>query len=197
MIISKDLKDLFDEKNGIISTAEAEHIGISRVTLSELAKQGELLRVAQGLYILNGSLEDELYCLQKKAKKIVYSHETALFLHGLTDRTPFRHSITVPNSYKSSEPIKEACKIYYIKSDFINLGAITLKTKMGNEIIVYDLERTVCDVVRSRSKMDAQVFQETLKKYALLKTSNMNKLYNYAKQFKVDKILQQYLEVLL
>jgi predicted transcriptional regulator of viral defense system len=197
MNIPAELNALIKKNNGVIFTSEAEQAGVNRVVLSKLTALGELERIAHGIYVLAGSMDDEMFSLQKRAKKIVFSHETALFLHGLSDRTPFRHSITVPSSYKPSKRLSEACKIYYIKQDFASIGLTTTKTNMGNKIMVYDMERTICDVIRSRNKMDSQIVLDALKRYASLETADMNKLYNDAKIFRVDKILQQYMEVLL
>lgn len=197
MNIPAELKALTKKNNGIIFTSEAEQAGVNRVVLSKLTALGELERTAHGTYVLAGSMGDEMFSMQKRAKKIVFSHETALFLHGLSDRTPFRHSITVPSSYKPSKRVAEACKIYYIKQDFAGIGLTTTKTNMGNKIMVYNMERTICDAIRSRNKMDSQIVLDALKRYASLETADMNKLYNYAKKFRVDKILQQYMEVLL
>lgn len=197
MNIPAELKALIKKNNGIIFTSEAEQAGVNRVVLSKLTALGELERTAHGIYVLAGSMGDEMFSLQKRARKIVFSHETALFLHGLSDRTPFRHSITVPSSYKPSKLVAAACKIYYIKQDFASIGLTATKTIMGNKIMVYDMERTICDAIRSRNKMDSQIVLDALKRYASLETADMNKLHNYAKKFRVDKILQQYMEVLL
>jgi predicted transcriptional regulator of viral defense system len=197
MSIPTELEMLIKKNNGIISTAEAQQAGVNRAGLSKLVVLGELERTSRGNYVITGAIDDEMFSLQKRAKKIVFSHETALFLHGLSDRTPFRHSITVPNSYKPSQHIKDICKIYYIKPELAGVGLTTAKTSMGNKIMIYDIERTICDVVRSRNKMDTQIVIDALKRYVLLKSADMNKLHAYAMQFSVYKILQQYLEVLL
>ncbi len=63
--------------------------------------------------------------------------------------------------------------------------------------MIYDIERSICDVVRSRNKMDTQIVIDALKRYVLLKSVDMNKLHAYAMRFSVYKILQQYLDVLL
>ena len=68
---------------------------------------------------------------------------------------------------------------------------------MGHTIIIYDLERTLCDVIRSRNKMDGQIVIEALKNYARSKEKDLHRLYRYAENFGVEKILHQYLEVLL
>ena len=62
---------------------------------------------------------------------------------------------------------------------------------------VYDMERTICDLLRSRSRIEIQTFQGALKAYARRKDKNLRALMQYAGMFKVETILRQYLEVLL
>jgi len=191
------INELLQRSNGVLLTSEAEKAGIPRKQLLKLVKDGILERTERGVYVKADGMEDVLYSLQKRAGKIVYSHETALFLHNLTDRNPFRYSITVPSGYKPSESIKSRCKIYYIKSDLLDLGKIELPSGFGHPVVVYDMERTICDIARSRSRIDTQVFTEALKNYSNRKEMDLNKLNIYARQFGIHNLLRQYLEVLL
>ena len=56
-----------------------------------------------------------------------------------------------------------------------------METTFGNEVPVYDMERTVCDVIRNRSNIEMQVFQDTLKRYVKRKDKNLRRLMQYAK----------------
>jgi hypothetical protein len=77
------------------------------------------------------------------------------------------------------------------------LGKTEKSSGMGHTVITYDLERTLCDVIRSRNKIDEQIVIEALKNYARSKEKDLHRLYRYAENFGVEKILHQYLEVLL
>jgi len=191
------VKQLLSQGNGMFAASQAMELGLHRQKLAGFVKSGILERVERGIYISPGGLDDVLFWMQQRAKKIVYSHETALFLHRLTDRTPIRYSITVPSSYKVSMALKKSCKIYYIKQELIDLGKIEKQSGMGHAIVTYDLERTLCDVIRSRNKMDNQIVIEALKNYAQNKDKDLHHLYKYAGNFSVEKILFHYLEVLL
>ena len=176
---------------------EAEEAGLYRQQLSQFVKSGILERAERGIYVSPGELDDALFWMQQRAKKIIYSHETALFLHRVTDRTPIRHSITVPSSYKVSAALKKFCKIYYIKHDLMDLGKIEKVSGMGHTIVTYDLERTLCDAIRSRNRIDGQIVIEALKQYSQSKNKDLHRLYLYAGKFDIEKILYHYLEVLL
>ena len=77
------------------------------------------------------------------------------------------------------------------------MGKTELTTNMGNKVPGYDLERTVCDIVRSRNKVGSETFNAAMKMYVSRKDKDFNKLYEYAKKLHVQKIIRNYLEVLL
>jgi predicted transcriptional regulator of viral defense system len=191
------IQQLLSRGKGMLAASQAVEAGLHRQQLADFVKSGILERAERGIYISPGGLDDALFWMQQRAKKIVYSHETALFLHRMTDRTPIRYSVTVPSSYKASAALKKSCKIYYIKQELIDLGKTDKSSGMGHTVIIYDLERTLCDVIRSRNKMDGQIVIEALKNYARSKEKDLHLLYKYAENFGVEKILHQYLEVLL
>ena len=196
MDTSTIIETLLNNHNGIIRTSDAAQAGISRTTLGAFVKNGQLERIAHGQYIRPDNMADELYMLQQRSDKIIFSHETALFLHDMAERTPFLHSLTIPSSDKLSPALSDGCKVYYIKSELHGLGRCAVKSKMGNEVIAYDAERTICDILRSRSRIDSQTLAEAMKSYAARKGQNWNRLREYAEVFRVTKLLRQYLEVL-
>jgi predicted transcriptional regulator of viral defense system len=191
------VKQLLSQGNGMFAASQAVKAGLHRQQLVGFVKSGVLERVERGIYVSPDGLDDALFWMQQRARKIVYSHETALFLHRMTDRTPIRYSVTVPSSYKPSAALKNSSKIYYIKQELIDLGKTEKLSGMGHTVITYDLERTLCDVIRSRNKMDNQIVIEALKNYARKEDKDLHRLYKYAEIFGVKKILYHYLEVLL
>lgn len=193
----KLVNDLLQRYNGVLLTKDAVAAGISRETLSQLAQKGELVRESRGVYIDPAEWGDELYSMQRMAPKIIYSHETALFLHQLVDRTPPYHAITVPSGYGVSPSVKKRTRVYYIKPELWELGKTTLPSNYGHDVAVYDAERTICDVLRSRRRLDTQTFSDALNRYAARKHKNINLLMAYAEQLRVQKLMQQYMEVLL
>ena len=182
---------------GIIETKVAARHGVSKAMLYKLCKEEKLHRIVRGQYILPDDMQDELFSISKRSEQIVFSHETALFLHGISDRTPFEHTITAPSGCIPSAAIKAECKVYYIKRELFALGRTTLKTPAGNPVPAYDLERTVCDVIRSRNKLGTETFLSALRAYAADPKKDLNKLNEYAKKLRVANVLHQYLEVLL
>ncbi len=191
------LKSIAKENGGIINNNEAEKYGISRAILSKLCIDNKLQRITRGQYILSDDMQDELLSINMRSKLFVFSHETALFLHGISDRTPFEHTITAPSGKVPSKAIREECKIYYIKPELFELGKTVLITPAGNKVDGYDLERTVCDIIRSRNKVGSETFLSALKFYAASPKKDLNKLNEYAKKMNIFGVVRKYLEVLL
>jgi predicted transcriptional regulator of viral defense system len=191
------VKTLLEQGNGTLLASNAHESGITRQQLAYLTKAGILERAERGVYTVKGGLEDSLYALQVHSQKIIYSHETALFLHCMTDRTPNHYSVTVPSNYKPSTSIRNTCRIYYISPSLLTLGAISLPSGMGHQVTTYNKERTLCDIIRSRNRLDEQLLLDAVKNYALQSDKNLNRLSAYAKQLGVFKLVYHYLEVLL
>ena len=165
--------------------------------LYKLCKEEKIYRIVKGQYIFPDDMQDELLSISKRSGNIIFSHETALYLHGISDRTPFEHTITAPSGCIPSAVIRAQCKVYYIKPELFSLGKTMLKSPTGNEIPAYNLERTVCDIIRSRNKIGTETFLAALKLYAASPKKDLNKLNLYAKKLRVFNVLSRYLEVLL
>ena len=182
---------------GIIETKIAAQHGISKAMLYKLCKEDKIHRIVKGQYILPDDMQDELLSISKRSERVIFSHETALYLHGISDRTPFEHTVTAQSGCIPSAAIKSECKVYYIKPELFELGKTILKTPSGNEVSAYDLERTICDVIRSRNKLGTETFLAALKLYAANPKKDLNKLNSYAKKMRISNVLRHYLEVLL
>ncbi len=193
----KALEELIKASSGVITTSLAEENNIHREYLREMTRQGKLEKVAYGVYIAPDAWEDKMLIHQLRRKKMIYSHETALYLHALTDREPLAYSVTVPFGYNDSRLKKEGLIVHTVKQDLFELGVTTKETAFGNEVKVYDAERSICDLIRDRSNQDQAIITDALKKYVVRKDKDLNKLITFAGKFRVEKILNTYLEVLL
>lgn len=191
------MKQLSEKNGGVILTKDAAALGISRAMLYKLNKGQKIIRISKGQYILQNELPDELYSISIRSDNLIFSHETALWLNGISDRTPFVHTITVPTGKLPSASIRANCRVFSIKPENFELGKTMLTTPYGNKVPAYDLERTVCDAVRSRNKMSSETVNAALKAYAGRKDKNLNRLFTYAKAFGLENTIRNYLEVLL
>ena len=191
------LNQIAGENGGIITIPLAEKCNVSRAVLSFLCKNGRIERIAQGQYIVAEDIQDELFSISLRSNNIVFSHETALWLNGVSDRTPFKHTVTSPAGHAPSASIRKICRVRYAAPDKYNLGKTAIKTQFGNTVPCYDLERTICDCVRSRKSIGDETLFHALRQYALYPGKNLNLLHTYAAAFRIEKTVRRYLEVLL
>ncbi len=158
----EQLDRLLLEHLGIITTSQALGIGIAKPIFFAYVKERNLKRVAHGIYVSETSLPDSMYMLHLRCAQAVFSHETALFLHDLTDREPTQYAITVKTGYNPSNLQADGYKVYTIKGNLHTVGLTKATTSFGQTVPVYTKERTICDIVRSRREIEIQTLQDAL-----------------------------------
>lgn len=193
----EQLEELLAEHGGMLQTAQVIAAGISKPIFYDFIKEKNLEKAAHGVYVSVDAWVDAMFLIHLRCDQAVFSHETALFFHDLTDREPSTYSVTVKRGYSPSRLKADGITVYTMKQELYAVGITNLQTPFGNVVPVYDMERTICDLLRCRSNIEIQTLQGALKQYALRKDKNLRVLMRYAGLFHVEKILGQYLEVLL
>ena len=193
----EQMDEMLTMQDGMLRTSQVIAAGISKPMFYDYVRSRDLERAAHGIYISKDSWVDAMYLLHLRFEQAVFSHETALFFHDLTDREPMEYTVTVKTGRNPTKMKAEGIQVFTIKSELHGVGITTAQTPFGHTVPVYDMERTVCDLLRSRSRIEIQTFQGALKAYARRKDKNLRTLMKYAGMFRVEKILRQYLEVLL
>lgn len=185
------------ENNGYITTNEAETLEVNSTFLSNLVSDKKLERVGAGIYKLPEYPIDNFYILSKCSKNMCYSHATSLYLHNMSDRIPLIYDITVPHNYSGNLLNNKNVCLRYVKDDIFKLGMIDIKTINNLIVKCYDLERTLCDIVKDKNKMDREIYSKALKAYAKCKDKDLLKLIKYAKKLEIEDEVAELMEVLL
>jgi predicted transcriptional regulator of viral defense system len=180
--MSKDINKISKMQNGLITYSELLSNNFNKANIRNLVLNGTIKRVARGLYYHHDYTVDMMLVSQTQNSTIVFSHETAAYLHNLTDRFPRKYSLTVNQGTNIRN--REDFNVFYVSTENHDLGKTYVKNNFDNLIVTYDIERTVCDMIRSKERIELQVYLEVLKNYFNGKT-NMNKLTKYAKHFNV------------
>lgn len=197
MNVSDKIIQLAKENNGVVTAAILSDKGILRGNLKKLVDEGKLEKTARGVYILPEIWEDEFVNLQARFKKGVFSNETALFLWDLTDQTPNRYDMTFPHNYNLTNVKSEGVNCSRVKQEWYAEGKTQLESPGGNRITVYNMERTLCDILRKRGGINTGIITEAFKRYAARNDKNIPLLSEYAKMFRVEEKVRSYLEVLI
>ncbi len=193
----KNEYEFLKNSNSVILSKDVTNAGFHRSILQKLLNENLLIKVERGVYLKTDSFEDEFLILQRKYSKGIFSDETALFLLGYSDRTPFKFNMTFPRGYNTNSLKNQNVIFKTSVNKLYDLGITEVDSPYGNKIIVYDIEKSICDVLRGTSNTDIQIVLDAIKKYAKSKDKDINKLIKYAEILRVkDKILN-YMEVLL
>ncbi len=182
--------------NGIVTTAMVVNAGFSRGNIQYLVDKGNLQKSARGVYLLPEVWDDDFFNMQNRFKRGIFSLETALFLWDLTDKTPHILTMTFPATYNITKA-KNDVRCVQCKEPLYSIGITQQKSPSGNVVNVYNVEKTLCDILRPVNSVDIQIISDSFKRYAVKKDKNIPLLSEYAKELKVEQKLRSYFEVLL
>lgn len=191
------LDELLEQGNGYLLTSNVLKNGISKTYLADYVKKKHLERVAQGVYATKDTWPDELFLISVRNKSLCFSHETALYLHGMMEREPSMINMSVKQGYNASHLKGPKRRIYWVKAELYELGRTEIETGYGNLVAVYDLERTICDIIKVKNQIDIQVFQTALKEYMQAKDRKLTTLLSYAGAMGIEKQVRNYVEVMV
>ncbi len=191
------MENLILQNQGILTPKSARESGMSKYLFYQFLKEHEYEQIAHGMYAAKDEWVDELKVIHKRCPQAIFSHDEAFYYYGLTDREPLTHTITIYSGYNAHRLRADGIKVYTVKKELLSVGRTMVTDHYGNDIPMYDLERTICDLIRSRNQIEAQDFNAALKAYVSRRDKNLNRLMEYAKLFRVDNVLRRYMEVLL
>jgi len=191
------IQEMLAQNNGVITASQITENNIPRHYLKKMLDKKLLVKVDRGIYIKPEMWEDEMYILQYKFSRGIFSHETALFIHGMTDRTPLKYVMTFPYGYHVKSLKQENVIIRKSIKDLYELGLTNGISPYGNPIRLYDVERTLCDIVKGNNTCDIQIVNQAMKQYAKMPGKNITKLFDYAEKVRVKPKILNYMEVLL
>ena len=121
---------------------------------------------------------------------------TALYLYGLSNRIPIKYDITINTGYNGSLQNNNKVNLYYTKKELLYLGVIDYKLNSGNIIKVYDLDKTICDIIKNKKRIDIELYNKAIREYFYSKNKNTLKLYEYAKKMNIYNKVRNTFEVL-
>lgn len=185
-ILTDTIKQIMNTNNGMISTRMIEPLNISRQYLSIMQNNNDIEKVSRGIYLSPNAFEDSYFSFQQKYKKAIFSHMNALYFYGMTEEFPYNYTVTVPQSYHV-DTVNEKCNVFYVSDDIYELGIVEIETPNGNKVRAYDKERCICDIIRSKGRMDSEQVKKTIKQYMQSRDKDMAKLSEYSKNMGINK----------
>jgi predicted transcriptional regulator of viral defense system len=182
------------QNKDMVTSEIARKSGISKYKFCKFMEESGYEQIRRGMYAAKDAWVDELQMISLRCPQGVFSHDEAFYHYNLTDREPLVHTLTIYSGYNAHRLVADGCKVYTVKRELLDIGKTWVTDNCGNEIPMYNIERTICDLIRSRNSIEVQDFNTALKSYVRRKDKDLNKLMEYAGLFRVDKILRKYME---
>ena len=188
-----------NKKNNVITIKEFKDAKIGFYYINKLIEDNYISRIGNGLYGKTDSFEDEYFIIQNRYKNAIFSYNTALFFLNKTEVTPNIIDITIPNDYNVSSINTKQIRVHYASRENIKLGVIKLKSPFGNTITAYNLERTICDIVKNENKcgLDIEQRNKVIKKAFSNNEIDGTTIMKYAKKLKCVKKIKAMMEVMI
>ncbi|MGM9873345.1 MAG: abortive infection protein [Bacilli bacterium] len=192
------IEKIINSNKGYITRKEINENGIPSFFLYDYVKKNNLIKYGTGFYARNDWIKDDYLVFQYLYPKYIFSFFSAAYLHGLGDYNPPFLEVTGPKNYRPF-PLPKNGIITHTDTlkETYNIGIIEVETIFGNKIKVYDIEKTVCDFIKYRKKIDSESFVKCLNLYKKRIDKNVNNLMKYAKIMGIEDKVFSLMEVLL
>ena len=192
------MKELAENKK-FITTAELKDMGYSYYKIDKLTETGVLKRVNRSTYenLSYTGDENDFFSAEAYVPEGVICLMSAARYYDLTNFMPEAVDVAIDRKKKvNTLPDWPEIKIYYFNPTRMDIG-VTEITEDGNSFHIFDIEKTVVDIIYYRNKMGIEETSEVLRNYLKRQDRNVDRLYAYAKRLRCEKVVRTYLEVLI
>jgi len=193
--MNSDIKTLFDSNKGFLQKTDLPDRK-SYLYLLKMVETGEVERVKRGLFCFAGTMSNVMIDTDKIVPNGVLCMYSAWFHYKLTTQIPQSYCIAIEKNRKVVLPEYPPINLYYWQQKYYELGIVRQKIEEYT-VNIYDLEKSVCDAVKYRTKIGIDVSSEILRNYLKRRDRNISKLIDYAKNMRIEKILKTYLDIQL
>lgn len=187
------------EDQMIFSVEELKAAGFSHYKINQMVDDGTLLKLNKKYYenMNYQGEESDFYYVSAYAPKGVVCLMSAASYYNLTTYRPDSIDVAIQRKSKvSTMPDWPTLSVYYYADERFEIGVKTIRDGK-NQFKIYDIEKTVVDIVFFREKVGIEETKEILVNYLRRKDRNLNRLLRYAEMLKCGDIMKTYLEVLV
>ena len=198
MTVEEKIENIVKTKNGYVTRKDIDRNRIPSIYLSRYVKKHNLIQVVRGFYAREDWIVDPYLIFQYTYPQFIYSFNSAIYLHGLGDVLPNYLEVTGPFNYRPMSKNRDDVMTHTDTVDeSYNLGITDTKTSLGNVVRVYDKEKTICDLIKHKDKIEFEVYVKALTRYARSKDKDINKLMRYAQIMKIENKVRNQIEIII
>jgi predicted transcriptional regulator of viral defense system len=190
------IHDIFQQNKGVSPAKYLLEKGISYYDINRLLADDVLIKLKRGVYKWANTEIEELVEVAHIVPKGIFCLQTACFHYELTTSIPSEYHIAIPDEQRVVVPNYPPIKVYYWNKTSFELGVTSIIVG-GEQIKIYDLEKTICDTIRHRNKIGFDVLKEILKNYLNRKDRNLNRLHDYSRELHIFNKIDEFIKILL
>lgn len=192
------ISQIINNNGGYITRRDVDLANISSAFLYQYVKKYKLVKYCSGFYAKKEWVYDEYFVFQYQYPKLIYSFYTSAFLNRLGDYMPPYLEVTAPKNYRPFPLPRAGLVLHTDTRDYsYKLGITEVETVYGNKVKVYGIDKTICDFIRNREKIDSESFVKCLNWYKNRKDKDINALMEYARTMKIEEKVNSLMEVIL
>lgn len=193
------LRKLFSQHNYVMTTAELTASQLYYKDIKLLLDEGLIERVRRGYYYwIENFGGSEVAIINRLFPDAVLCMETALFYYRYSDRNPAEWNFAID---KNVSKLRTKIDYPFIRAYRVEPTLVTLGESTGEidhmAVRIYDRDRTICDVLRNRNKMDREIFNKAIQGYVKDTKKNIPNLMQYAKVLRVQRRVKELIGVWL
>ena len=193
-----DILKLIEEQGGIVKKEQFTELGIDYRRILDFVQSGDLVRIKNGYYTdrIDRFTEEELVARLFSDARLCM--ESALYAYGYISQKPYAWHLAVDKNTSKSRFKMDYPKIipYYTEPDALELGSTEI-TMSGQQFLIYDRDRVICDCLKYETKLEREVFKGALQSYIRDSQKDISALMAYARARKVVGKVQSMIGVWL
>ena len=198
MTVEEKIENIVKTNNGYVTRKDIDRNRIPSIYLTRYVKKYNLIQIVRGFYAREDWIVDPYLVFQYTYPQFIYSFNSAIYLHGLGDVLPNYLEVTGPFNYRPMSKNRDDVMTHTDTVDeSYNLGITDIKTSLGNVVRAYDKEKTICDLIKHKDKIEFEVYVKALTRYARSKDKDINKLMRYAQIMKIENKVRDQMEVII
>ena len=190
------IQEIFDRNKGVVSTKTLLAHGINHYQINHLIENGWVVKLKHGIYKWQSEEINEWEDVKNLVPHGVVCLYTAALHYELTTFVPSAYHVAIPKKAKVVLPDYPPIQLYYWDTTSFDLGICPVMIQ-ETSVSMYDMEKTVCDIVRLRNKIGMDTTKEVVKNYLNRSDRNVAKLNEYAQKLNISTVLSNFLNILL
>ena len=187
------------EDKKFITTTELKNMVYTYYKIDKLEKVGILSRINRSTYenLDYKGDENDFFSAEAYVPNGVICLMSAARYYGLTNFLPDAVDVAIERKKKvNTLPEWPEIRIFYFSQSRMDIGVKKIY-EGKNCFHIFDIEKTVVDIIYYRNKIGIEETSEVFKNYLKRRDRQIDRIYAYAKRLRCEEVVRTYLEVLI